>query len=132
MLMPWLRRNWHRVLVHVVALTPLVVLGINYLRGDLPVILNRYLVLRSGTIGLILLVTSLACTPVNLLFGWPRAIEIRRSLGLYGFMYVTFHLLVYAVLESQLDFNLIWRDLWERRSMMVGLISFLVLIPLAI
>jgi sulfoxide reductase heme-binding subunit YedZ len=47
-------------------------------------------------------------------------------------MYIGLHLLAYAVFENQLDFHLIWRDLWERRSMMVGLIGFLVLIPLAI
>lgn len=128
----WLQQNWLRVLAHTAALTPLAVLGFNYLRDDLPVILDRYLILRSGAIGLILLVASLACTPLNTLLGWPRIIQIRRLLGLYGFMYVTLHLLVYAVLESQLDFNLIWRDLWERRSMTVGLISFLALIPLAI
>ena len=42
------------------------------------------------------------------------------------------HLLTYATLASQFDFELIWRDLRERRAMSVGLIAFGLLIPLAI
>jgi sulfoxide reductase heme-binding subunit YedZ len=130
--MSWIEQNWHRVLAHAGALAPLVVLGLNYLFGTLPLNLNRYLMLRAGTIGLILLVASLACTPVNILFGWPRVVQIRRALGLYGFMYVVFHLLVYASLDNELNFELIWRDIWERPSMLVGLLGFVVLIPLVI
>ncbi len=130
--MSWVKQNWHRVLAHAGALAPLVVLGLNYLLDNLPINMNRYLMLRAGTIGLILLVASLACTPINTLFGWPRVVQIRRVLGLYGFMYVVFHLLVYAMLDNELNFDLIWRDIWERPSMLVGLVGFVVLIPLVI
>ena len=58
--------------------------------------------------------------------------QIRRTLGLYGFLYITLHLLVYAVLDNRLDFELIWRDLGERRSMSSGFAAFLLLVPLAI
>lgn len=130
--MSWVKQNWHRVLVHTGALAPLAVLGLNYLLGALPLNLNRYLMLRAGTIGLILLVASLACTPINTLFGWPRAVQIRRPLGLYGFMYVVCHLLVYAIFDNELNFDLIWRDILERPSMLAGLIGFVVLVPLVI
>jgi sulfoxide reductase heme-binding subunit YedZ len=130
--MRWLRENWPRVLAHTAALAPLAVLAINYLADTLPFNLERYLLLRAGLIGLILLVASLACTPLATLSGRPWFITIRRSLGLYGFMYVVFHLLVYAVLDNELDYRLMWRDLWERRSMTVGLLGFLALVPLAL
>jgi methionine sulfoxide reductase heme-binding subunit len=130
--MRWLRENWHRILTHAGALAPLVVLAINYLANNLPFNLERYLMLRAGTIGLILLVASLACTPLTTLSGRPGFVQVRRALGLYGFMYIIFHLLVYAVLDNQLDYHLMWRDLWERRAMTVGLISVLALIPLAL
>jgi sulfoxide reductase heme-binding subunit YedZ len=130
--MNWIKQNWHRLLAHAAAFAPLGVLGLNYLLGSLPLNLNRYLMLRAGAIGLILLVASLTCTPINILFGWPRVIQIRRTLGLYGVMYVVFHLLVYAILDNELNFNLIWRDIWERPSMLVGLLGFVVLIPLVI
>lgn len=131
MFVGWLGRNWHYLLTHLAGIVPLLVIAAYYLSDALanPV---RYIILRSGTIGLILLVASLACTPVRFFFGWPGAVQIRRALGLYGFMYVAFHLGAYLVLENSLYFDLIWRDLGERRSMLIGLVAFLLLIPLAL
>jgi sulfoxide reductase heme-binding subunit YedZ len=130
--MRWLKHNWHRVLAHAAALTPLLVWAIGYARGGLSFDPIRFLMLRTGLVGLILLVAALACTPVNILFGWRQAVQIRRPLGLYAFMYASFHLLLYAVYDGSLDLELIWRDLGERRSMAIGLVGFLALLPLAL
>ena len=70
--------------------------------------------------GLLLLLASLACTPLNTLFGWRQALQVRRTLGLYGFGYVVLHLLSYAALDNMLDYELIWRDVGERRSMIAS------------
>jgi methionine sulfoxide reductase heme-binding subunit len=130
--MAWIKQNWHRVLAQAAALAPLAVTLFEYLRGDLEATLNRSLTLRSGSAGLVLLVASLACTPLNMLFGWRWAVQIRRTLGLYAFLYVTLHLLAYAALDNWFDLELIARDLGERRSMLVGFVAFLALVPLAI
>jgi sulfoxide reductase heme-binding subunit YedZ len=87
--MPWIRQNWHRVLAHAAGLAPLIILTIDYLRGELEADPYRYATLHSGSSGLLLLVASLACTPANTLLGWRQAVQIRRTLGLYGFFYVT-------------------------------------------
>lgn len=128
---PWLKRNWPRVLTHLAGIGPLVVLTVYYLVDALvnPV---RYIVLRTGTIGLILLVAALACTPVRKIFGWSGAMQIRRTLGLYGFLYATLHFGAYLVLENELYFDLIWRDLGERRAMPIGVAAFVLLLPLAL
>ncbi len=128
----WIRHNWHRVLAHALALAPLTYWGVNYLRDDLTFNPVRYLILRTGSVGLILLLASLACTPINTLFGWRQAVQIRKPLGLYAFAYAALHLLIYALLENRLDALVIWRDLWERRAMIVGMVAFLVLVPLAV
>ena len=127
----WLKRNWHYLLTHLAGIVPLLVIASYYLSDTLanPV---RYIILRTGTIGLIFLVASFACTPMRIILGWPGAIQIRRALGLYGFLYVALHLWVYLALENELYFDLIWRDLGERRAMLIGLVAFLLLIPLAI
>jgi sulfoxide reductase heme-binding subunit YedZ len=130
--MTWIRQNWHRVLAHAAGLAPLIILAIDYLRGELEADPYRYTTLHSGSAGLLLLVASLACTPVNTLLGWRQAVQIRRTLGLYGFLYVMLHLLSYAAFDSQFDAELIWRDLGERRSMLVGLLAFAALAPLAL
>lgn len=127
-----MRDHWHRALAHAAGLLPLAVLALDQLRGNLAADPNRYLTLRSGSAGLLLLVASLACTPLNTVLGWRGAVQIRRPLGLYAFFYITLHLLAYAALDGFFDPELIWRDLGERRSMLVGLLAFLALMPLAL
>jgi methionine sulfoxide reductase heme-binding subunit len=130
--MPWLKHNWYRALAHAIALAPLIALAIDYLRDDLTANPIRFLTLRTGIVGLLLLVAALACTPTNTLFGLRQAIVIRRALGLYAFTYIALHLVIYAVFDGELDFELIWRDIQERRAMSVGLVAFLMLVPLAL
>ena len=130
--MNWLKQHWHRVLAHTVALAPLVILAVNYFRDDLTANPVRFVTLRTGLVGLLLLLAALACTPANILFGWRWAIQIRRALGLYAFLYIALHLVVYAVYDGGLDLELITRDLLERRAMGIGLVSFVLLVPLAV
>lgn len=128
----WVERHWLRLLAHSLALAPLLVLLLRWLGDDLPINLNRYLMLRSGTIGLVLLVAALACSPLSALLGWRGAVQIRRPLGLYAFAYLCAHLAVYAIADSELDLELIVRDLGERWAMSAGLLSLLLLVPLAV
>lgn len=127
----WLRRNWQRAAVHAICIAALLYLGYEYFFGAhaTPV---RFAMLRTGTFGLILLVASFACTPVARILHWHSAIQIRRALGLYGFMYIALHLLTYAWGDNEWDVGLILRDLGERRAMLLGAISFVLLIPLAL
>lgn len=127
----WTKRNWHRLGVHVICVAALVWIAYYYVYGDLatPV---RYVMLRTGTIGLILLVASFSCTPAARLLHWQGAVQIRRALGLYGFLFIALHLFAYAYGDNELDLELIVRDLQERRAMWVGSISFALLIPLAV
>lgn len=128
----WLRANWHRALVHGLAITPLLALAFRALVGALPLNLERYLMLRSGLIGLVLLVAAFACTPLTALSGRREPLQVRRALGVYAFLYAAAHLGVYASYEAGFDPALIWRDLGERRAMTVGLIALLALLPMAI
>jgi sulfoxide reductase heme-binding subunit YedZ len=110
----------------------LIVLAFDYLRDNMGATPIRFVELRTGAAGLLLLVAALACTPVNLVFGWRGATQIRRALGLYAFLYIAIHLLAYALFDGELDTALIWRDLQERRAMPVGLLAFVALVPLAL
>jgi sulfoxide reductase heme-binding subunit YedZ len=116
---------------HTAGILPLAALALNYLQDYLadPI---RYLMLRTGSIGLILLVASFACTPLSTLLGWRQAVQIRRPLGVYSFIYITLHLLIYAAWENGWEFELIVRDLGEREAMFIGLAAFALLIPLAL
>lgn len=130
--MPWLRHNWHRVVAHAAGIAPLIILAIEYAGGKLGGIPERTAMLRTGAASLALLVASFACTPAAALLGWRWAVQIRRALGLYGFLYAGLHILIYALYDSQFDLELMMRDLLERRAMSVGLIAFVLFIPLAL
>jgi len=128
---PWLRDNWHRMLAHGAGLFTLAWLVLDYVLQSDSYTFNRTVMLRTGSAAMALLATSFACTPLSRLFGWPTLTQVRRALGLYGFLYAVLHVWNYAVLETGLDRALIARDLAERPSMSVGLLALLALIPLA-
>jgi len=130
--MYWLKKNWLRLLVHVAALLPLVILIFNFSLGRLTVNPIQEIQLRTGDYALILLVVTLAVTPVSRLLKSRKILGLRRSLGLYAFMYASMHFLNFLVLDYRFDFYLISEDLFEKRYAIAGFVAFLCLIPLAL
>jgi sulfoxide reductase heme-binding subunit YedZ len=127
-----LRKHGFRYLVHAAALTPLLVMLWDYWQGNYLVDPIAEVTSRTGKTALILLVSSLACTPLNTLFGFKAAIKVRRALGLYGFMYVSLHFLVFIWLNYGLDWGLIISAVLEQRFVIVGFAAGVLLIPLAL
>jgi sulfoxide reductase heme-binding subunit YedZ len=123
---------WRNILVHVLASLPLFLTAYEYITGTLPIVLDRHLVIRFGAVGLAFLVASFTITPIGILTGRMNLKPIRRPLGVYGFCYITLHLLAYAWLSNYFEWDLILRDIGERRAMSVGLLAFALLIPLAL
>ena len=101
------------------------------LRRDLTANPIQALEQRTGRHAITLLVLSLACTPLNTLFGWRELIKRRRALGLYAFLYATLHVIIFVDLDYGLAWSLIIRTILEKPYIVVGVISFLMLIPLA-
>jgi methionine sulfoxide reductase heme-binding subunit len=124
--------QWRNLWVHIIASLPLLLTAYEYVTDTLPIVLDRHLVIRFGAAGLAFLVASFSITPIGILTGRSNLIPIRRPLGVYGFFYITLHLLAYAWLSNYLDWALILRDIGERRAMIVGLLAFALLIPLAL
>jgi len=84
-----------------------------------------------GLMALVLLIASLACTPLQTLFGWTWPIRARRLLGLLAFTYAALHVTVYAGLDQGLDVRAILSDVVKRKFIFVGFAAFVMLIPLA-
>jgi sulfoxide reductase heme-binding subunit YedZ len=123
---------WRNILVHVIASLPLFLTAYEYLTGALPIVLDRHLVIRFGAVGLAFLVAAFTVTPISIITGKTNLKPIRRPLGVYGFCYIALHLLAYAWLSNYFEWELILRDIGERRAMSVGLLAFTLLIPLAL
>ena len=84
-----------------------------------------------GEWGLRFLILGLAITPLRKL-GGPSLIRYRRAVGLLAFYYALAHLAVYLTFDRQLDFASIWGDIIKRPYITVGMISFAILVPLAV
>lgn len=125
-------RRWAPPVVHIGSLLPLGLLAFDTLTGRLTVNPIQDLTLRTGIAALSLLLLSLACTPLNLLLGWKWAVALRKPLGLYSFLYVCLHLLIFVALDYGLDPGLIGQAIAEKRFVLAGLASFLLLLPLAL
>ncbi|HUF13447.1 MAG TPA: protein-methionine-sulfoxide reductase heme-binding subunit MsrQ [Longimicrobiales bacterium] len=87
---------------------------------------------ETGEATLILLLVTLAVTPLRRLSGWNRLIQLRRPLGLFAFFYATLHFSTYIVLDQFFAFEYILDDIRERPYITVGTAAFLLLIPLAV
>ncbi len=126
------RRKLMRYAMHAVALFPLAWLIFDYWFGFLGPEPVRAIILRTGKAAIIMLVLSLACTPLNTLFGWKYALTMRKPLGLYAFMYVCLHLLTFVWLDYGFVLPLIVEEIVARRYALVGFVAFLLLVPLAL
>lgn len=121
-----------QVLVHIGALLPLVWLIWQFSQGQLTANPIREVQLRTGKYALNLLVLSMACTPIYNIFGFGPARRLRRTLGLYAFMYASLHLLNFIGLDYGFDFALIQEGISSKRFALVGFAAFLILLLLAI
>jgi sulfoxide reductase heme-binding subunit YedZ len=121
-----------QVAVHVASLAPLAVLIWDGLHHHLTVNPIQAITLRTGKTALVLLVLSLACTPLNSALGLRLALKWRRPLGLYAFLYAALHFLTFTVLDYGLDLFLLREAIFEKRYALVGFAAFVLLVPLAV
>ncbi|MBC8163437.1 MAG: sulfoxide reductase heme-binding subunit YedZ [Roseiflexaceae bacterium] len=119
-------------LVHPLALLPLALLAVDTALDNLSVNFIQDITERTGIPALVLLVLSIACTPLNTVFGWKWAVALRKPLGLYAFLYVCLHLLTFTALDYGLDWGAIATEVGEKRYILVGTAAFLLLVPLAL
>lgn len=78
-----------------------------------------------------LLLLTLAVTPLRTVFKRPQWIRYRRLFGLWTFAYATLHLLAYAGFDQGLDPAAILQDTLKRPFILVGMLAFALLLPLA-
>jgi len=89
--------------------------------------------LTTGYNTLLLLILSLAITPLRKLFprlGW--LIKFRRLLGLFAFFYGTVHMLTWVALYSNFDVRAMLDDIVKRKFITMGVAAWLLLVPLAL
>lgn len=129
--MHWSRGPILQALVHIGALVPLIILAWDFSQGQLTVNPIREIQLRTGRYALVLLILSLAVSPLSRLPGLRPLLSMRRTLGLYAFASASLHILNFIGLDYQFDLSLIAEDIFEKWYALFGLAAFLALLPLA-
>lgn len=122
--------HWRR-LAHVGALLPLVWLTWDWLQTGLGFDPIREATFFTGKTAIILMMLTLACTPISLLTGYKKILVLRKTLGLYTFFYAAFHFLIFIWLDYGLDWALIYEATFEKRYALVGFAAFAILLLLA-
>lgn len=92
---------------------------------------GKVLVDNLGQGALVLLLCSLAMTPLQKLTSWSGWIAFRRQLGLWSFSYAVLHLSAYLYFLLGLDFTGFTAELIDRPYIAVGAIALLGLSALA-
>ncbi|SNT06955.1 sulfoxide reductase heme-binding subunit YedZ [Tropicimonas sediminicola] len=100
------------------------------IRGDLGVDPVKAIEHWLGLWGLWLLIATLAITPLQRHAGL-RLVRFRRAIGLLGFYYIAAHLAVWLVLDVQIPAQ-IWGDILKRPYITIGMVAFVLMIPLAL
>jgi methionine sulfoxide reductase heme-binding subunit len=76
------------------------------------------------------IIATLTVTPLRQLTGWNWLAKHRRTLGLFAFGYLMLHWLTYALLDVQLNWGELMKDLAKRPYIMLGMAALVCMIPL--
>lgn len=120
------------ILFHIVALLPLALLVWDFTQGRLTVNPIQEIQLRTGRYALVMLVLSLSCTPLSILPGLKWVLRLRRSLGLYAFLYASLHFLNFIGLDYRFNFDFIQEGVYEKPYVLIGFAAFISLLLLAV
>lgn len=128
------RRNWFVIksVVFFLSSLPFILLVKDTIQDQLGANPIETLHFTLGDWALRFLCIGLALTPLKKLLqhSWP--IRFRRMMGLFTFFYAAMHFLVYIVLDLSLSWDVFIDEVPQSPYILVGLFTFVLLIPLAL
>ncbi|MEO8071129.1 MAG: protein-methionine-sulfoxide reductase heme-binding subunit MsrQ [Acidobacteriota bacterium] len=128
----FLRTRYFYPFVFAACAWPAVSLAWDTYQFDLGVNPVETLLHRTGRDAITLLFASLTVTPVRRLTGWNRLQLVRRTVGVWSFVYALTHLSVYVVFDQIGDYRAIVEDVFKRRFIFVGMLAFVILLALTL
>jgi methionine sulfoxide reductase heme-binding subunit len=117
--------------VYLLGAIPFALLVVQAFTGDLGADPVKFIERDLGEWGLKFIVAGLCVTPLRWATG-VSLIKYRRAIGLLAFFYVALHLTTWVTLDLQFRWAEIGADLIKRPYIIVGLIGFTALLPLAV
>ena len=124
--------RFNKILISLNAIVPLILFAWDGFRGNLGTNPIEFFLRTTGVLTLVFLLITLSVTPLRKIFGWNSLIKYRRMLGLYAFFYGTLHLITYSIFDKSLSLSAIVADTFQRPFILVGMLAFTMMIPLAV
>ena len=135
-------------LLWVIFLLPIIITLYQYFNQSLGINPLQKLERTTGNTALLILIITLSITPARhylakfctkirskdgkRLADWNWLIRTRRMIGLYCFFYASIHVTIYFYFDLALEWEWLISDITEKPYIIAGMLSMLLLIPLAI
>lgn len=129
---PAMREVLAKLALWVICLVPAARLALDAATGGLGVNPIETLTHETGRTALLILIATLAVTPLRRITRQHWLIRLRRPLGLFAFFYALLHFAVYVVLDQFFAWGYIIEDIVERPYITVGFSALVLLVPLAV
>ncbi|WP_347986004.1 protein-methionine-sulfoxide reductase heme-binding subunit MsrQ [Methylomonas sp. AM2-LC] len=113
-------------------LVPLLGIVFDILTNNLGANAMQALHIRLGDWALRFLCITLLISPLQSMTKWRGMADFRQLFGLFSFFYAFLHVLAYLLLDFQGQWSLIYIDILESSYLWFGLITFVILLLLAI
>lgn len=121
-----------KAVIHLVSLSFLALLTLKAFNGQLGADPVQGLSQFTGKAALNTLFITLMVSPIAKWWKQGALVKVRRVLGLYSFFWAAIHLLVYILLDLNLDWSLLASEIAERPYLTVGAVCWLILFALAV
>ncbi|HSE25982.1 MAG TPA: protein-methionine-sulfoxide reductase heme-binding subunit MsrQ [Pyrinomonadaceae bacterium] len=121
-----------KVVVFVNALLPLALMLWDLVQKRVGPNPLEFVTRTTGMLTLIFLSLTIAITPLRKIFGVNLLVKFRRMLGLFAFFYGSLHLLTYVWFDRFFNLKSTIEDIGRRPFILVGMLAFLLMVPLAI
>lgn len=121
-----------KLIIFINSLIPFLLMAWDFARGNMGTNPLEFLTRTTGTLTLVFLLITLSVTPLRKIFGWNWLIKHRRMLGLYAFFYGSLHFATYLFFDRGFDLISVPGDIYKRPFIAIGMLSFFLLIPLAV
>lgn len=123
---------FYKILIFINGLLPLALMLWDLAHGQVGVNPIELFLRTFGVMALIFLLVTLCITPLRKIFGWGQLIKYRRTLGLFAFFYACLHMLTYVGFDRSWNLLSVVNDVIKRPFIAVGMVCFILLIPLAV
>lgn len=124
--------GWIKAVLFLLALIPLARLVWLSMNDNLTANPIEFIERSTGTWALIILLITLAMTPIRLLTGIAWQIQLRRMMGLFMFFYACLHFTTYLWLDHWFDWSEISKHIIKHPYVLVGFAAFVLAMPLAL